>query len=107
MSADHLFENRMGPIVKLSVEDMKMQCITMLNKRDIDIAEAVNQAFEAINIDALVAPIVQKALEDGVRRYFAYGEGAKDINEAIQGSFTKTARQRRRDRKAARDLKGK
>lgn len=79
------------PMVKVEIERLKQSVLSMIGARNSELGDYISaEISKAINIydwEGQVKGIVHEAINDKIKGYFSYGDGAKAIREAIEEGF--------------------
>lgn len=82
------------PVVRITMDSMKMSIMNMLNPVLIKqaIEQRLDDAIKGFDFDSVVKAEASNCVSESVKEYFHYGEGSKLIHDAVKGALTSSFR---------------
>ena len=79
------------PMVKVEIERLKQSVLSMIGARNSELGDyisaEISKAINSYDWEGQVKGIVHEAINDKIKIYFSYGDGAKAIRNAIEQGF--------------------
>lgn len=79
------------PVLRVEIERLKHSIVSMIGAHNSELGDYISaemsKAINSYDWEGQVKGIVHEAINEKIKNYFSYGDGAKAIREAIEQGF--------------------